>query len=358
MSVTWTTTEPANVVEWSANVTGTSRLFLSSGKYGCYINVVGAICRLDDNQICAKVGLQFDKYYTWANGNSCALAPKAAGEQGDSITVYYSQTGTVATYYAILPADYAEETIQVGNYLVNAADGVYVTLTVPASVAKQPKLWKKVGGVWTEVTLEMASKDMSAGLVDGSLTAYSNETVTSVRRQAFMYYTGIKTIDLPSATTIGQQAFAGSGVSSVNLPVAHSFGTSAFMSCGSLESIALPMISEIPTSCFATCSALKTVDVGYSEDTTTNMGIDTRAFYGCYSLTALIIRYPSVAPLANTNAFTNCYRILGTTNSTYNPDGAQDGYIYVPDDMVDTYKSVEVWSNFASQIKSISEYAG
>lgn len=163
MAVTWSTTEPTNVVEWSADVTGTSQLFLKNGKYGCYINVVGAICRLDDNQICVKVGLQFNKYSTWASGNSCVLAPKAAGEQGDSITVYYSQSGTVATYYAILPADYAEETIQVGNYLVSAANGVYVTLTVPKAVGAQCYInvngtWKQttayinVGGSWKEVT--------------------------------------------------------------------------------------------------------------------------------------------------------------------------------------------------------------
>ena len=33
---------------------------------------------------------------------------------------------------------------------------------------------------------------------------------------------------------------------------------------------------------------------------------------------------------ANTNAFDYCYHILGTTNSTYNPNGLKDGYIYVP----------------------------
>ena len=151
MSVTWTTTEPTNVVEWSADVTGEERLFLDSGKYGCYINVIGAICRLTDNRICVKVALNFQKYYTWAIGNACALAPYAAGEMDKDITVSYSQSGIVATYYAILPADYAEETIQVGNYLVNAADGVYVTLTVPKAVGAQ--CYVNVNGTWKEATV-------------------------------------------------------------------------------------------------------------------------------------------------------------------------------------------------------------
>ena len=31
------------------------------------------------------------------------------------------------------------------------------------------------------------------------------------------------------------------------------------------------------------------------------------------------------------------------------------GYVYVPDDMVDTYKSATNWSTYASQIKGMSE---
>jgi hypothetical protein len=151
MSVTWSTTEPTNVVEWSEDVSGSEQLFLKNGKYGCYINVIGAICRLTDNRICVKVALNFQKYYTWAIGNTCNLAPYAAGEKGTETTVYYSQSGIVATYYAILPADYSETSVKVGNYLVNAADGVYVTLTVPKAVGAQ--CYVNVNGSWKEATV-------------------------------------------------------------------------------------------------------------------------------------------------------------------------------------------------------------
>ena len=58
--------------------------------------------------------------------------------------------------------------------------------------------------------------------------------------------------------------------------------------------------------------------------------------------TKLIINKPYVFPI-------NSNDLKGTTieNGT--------GYVYVPDDMVDTYKSATNWSTYASQIKGMSE---
>lgn len=58
--------------------------------------------------------------------------------------------------------------------------------------------------------------------------------------------------------------------------------------------------------------------------------------------TKLIINKPYVFPL-NSNDLT------GTTIEK------ATGYVYVPDDMVDTYKSATNWSTYASQIKGMSE---
>ena len=38
-----------------------------------------------------------------------------------------------------------------------------------------------------------------------------------------------------------------------------------------------------------------------------------------------------------------------------NSNGDKDGYIYVPDDMVDTLKADSRWSTYATQIKPLSE---
>lgn len=58
--------------------------------------------------------------------------------------------------------------------------------------------------------------------------------------------------------------------------------------------------------------------------------------------TKLIINKPYVFPI-------NSNDLKGTTIEK------ATGYVYVPDDMVDTYKSATNWSTYASQIKGMSE---
>ena len=97
----------------------------------------------------------------------------------------------------------------------------------------------------------------------------------------------------------------------------------------------------------------------YINDKDSSFGtVGVGSFTGNSSLTALILYGDgqNVLPLYNTSYFNTCYHILGTYNATYNPDTLHDGYIYVPDALVNSYKSASNWSNFASQIKGLSEY--
>ena len=110
-------------------------------------------------------------------------------------------------------------------------------------------------------------------------------------------------------------------------------------------------VTSIGSYAFYSCSSLTSIDLPNATS------IGNNAFSDCYSLTKLIIRTTSqVCTLSNTNAFNNCYHILGTTNATYNPEGLKDGYIYVPDELVESYKTATNWSEYASQIKPLSEY--
>lgn len=97
----------------------------------------------------------------------------------------------------------------------------------------------------------------------------------------------------------------------------------------------------------------------YINDADSNFGtVGVGSFSGSSSLTALIIYGDgqNVLPLYNTNYFSTCYHILGTYNATYNPDTLHDGYIYVPDSLVNSYKAASNWGTYASQIKGLSEY--
>lgn len=77
-------------------------------------------------------------------------------------------------------------------------------------------------------------------------------------------------------------------------------------------------------------------------------------FKNCYSLKALIIR--DVNTILNSNSLSNCYHILGTQNSTYNPDGLTDGYVYVPRNMIETLSSATNWSTVATQFRALEDY--
>ena len=111
-------------------------------------------------------------------------------------------------------------------------------------------------------------------------------------------------------------------------------------------------VTTIGNYAFGICNALTTV----SFPAVTTIG--TYAFRDCFLLTSLMLQSTRVCTLSSINAFSGCYHILGTKSTTYNPTGAKDGYIYVPDDLVDSYKSATNWSTYASQIKPISEYTG
>lgn len=74
-----------------------------------------------------------------------------------------------------------------------------------------------------------------------------------------------------------------------------------------------------------------------------NKKISSSAFRNCSKLKKLIILSNTLCTLENVNAF----------NAT--PFESATGYIYVPDNLVNTYKLATNWNTFADQIKGISE---
>lgn len=176
--------------------------------------------------------------------------------------------------------------------------------------------------------------------------------VTTITRQMFYGCKLLASVNIPMATSIEDSGFAATALTSANFPMVKTIGNMAFQSCGSLATVNLPMVTEIGAQAFRSCNSLKTVQLPMVKSLT------RQTFYSCYTLTALVLSGTNVCALISTNVFTKCYHILGTTDSIYNPTGAKDGYIYVPDDLVDSYKSATNWTTYASQIKPLSEFAG
>ena len=92
---------------------------------------------------------------------------------------------------------------------------------------------------------------------------------------------------------------------------------------------------------FYHCDGLTELDLS-SFDTNT-VANNSNMFQYCTNLTKLIINRQDVFKMTSTNMFQSTPIASGT------------GYVYVPDNMVATYKSATNWSTYADQIKGMSE---
>ncbi len=90
--------------------------------------------------------------------------------------------------------------------------------------------------------------------------------------------------------------------------------------------------------------SLKKVDLWSVES------IASGAFCNDYALDTLIIRTPKVCVLPNVSMMTNNAYVFWRT-----PIEEGTGFIYVPDDLVDSYKTATNWWFVRDQIKPISE---
>ena len=142
-----------------------------------------------------------------------------------------------------------------------------------------------------------------------SLTEVSFPVVTSIGSGAFTQCSSLTSVSFPLVTSIGNYAFQSSALTSVSFPKVSSIGNQMFHNCKSLTSVSFPVVTSIRNYAFQDCSSLKTLYIGTESDT--------------------------VCTLSSTDAFTNC-----------NIDN-----IYVPESLVDSYKSATNWSRYADKIK-------
>ena len=163
-------------------------------------------------------------------------------------------------------------------------------------------------------------------------------TATQVSNYAFYADTLLTTVSLPAATSIGTYAFYGcSALTTVSLPAATSIGNYAFQNCPALTTADFPLVTSISTYAFQSCTSLTTADFPLVTS------ISAYAFRSCSALTSLTLSKNKVATLSGTNALLNTPIATGT------------GHIYVPDNLVDQYKTATNWNTYANQILPISQ---
>lgn len=259
-----------------------------------------------------------------------------------------------------------------------------------------------------EGTIETYDYSTSTGAIpeidrflQGEVTELYNDRVTSIIANRCETDKRLVKIDLPNATTIGNEAFKEcTNLASINLPLVNKIGTSAFATCTSLEEVDLPKAETIGASAFTGCSNLKKVNFplvttlssgaisgtkietislpnmttvttrGFTGSSSTALcylktiyipnatACQNNAFYRAMNVTAIIITQTEkvcTLPDAVPTTFKYAYHYLGEADSYNNPDGLKDGYIYVDKSMIEQYKIATNWSVLADQFKTLEE---
>ena len=183
--------------------------------------------------------------------------------------------------------------------------------------------------------------DMNAFL-EGVLTEIVSD-VESVRPYAFYNYATLERASFPNAKTVGGNAFTScKKLESISFPVLETVGdgSAVFSSCEKITEAVFPSVKTVSAYAFM-YSNLNRLDLHCATS------IGDRAFYGIGSgpnLETLIIRTNSVCSLTGQYAFTGTKIKAGT------------GYIYVPANLLSSYKAANNWSTFAAQFRAIEDY--
>lgn len=177
---------------------------------------------------------------------------------------------------------------------------------------------------------------VGAFLACQALTAIDLPNVTQVKRNAFEACARLSTINLPKVTELDGEVFLNAAIQQADFPLVTTIGERCFKTTSNLTSANLPLVTALPADAFRN-SAIRTADFA----AVTN--INRTAFTDCTSLETLIIRTPSVCVISDISVALRGSKIASGT-----------GYIYVPDNLVDSYKAATNWVALANQIKPIS----
>lgn len=111
-----------------------------------------------------------------------------------------------------------------------------------------------------------SSDDLTRSIINKTITAYSDNEITTVGAYAFNGCNKMKSVNLQNATYVGQYAFNGcSALTDVNLPNAKTVGGNAFQNCTSLTKLDLPKAKELNNYLVSGCSSLTELNIPNAE---------------------------------------------------------------------------------------------
>lgn len=208
-------------------------------------------------------------------------------------------------------------TLQETGGSFNAEFGEYIgggSSVTPLTVTENGTYDAGTNAAYNPVTVNVA--DGAVAIIEGTATSLPIE-LTKVNDYGCCYLEGLTEVLLPNVTELRGYAFA---------------------NCENLTRAEFPALTSAASlgRQFGACPSLEHVDLGSLNALRQNMFLNDTA------LESVVLRKDGVATFI-ANAF----------NGTSFTSGGV--FIYVPDDLVDTYKAATGWSTYASQIKGISE---
>ncbi len=142
-------------------------------------------------------------------------------------------------------------------------------------------------------------------------TLYLPNHITSVGEHAFSG-TSLKSYDVSTLTSIGDYAFSGSGLVALaldNTSENFTLGEGVFSDCKSLKTVSISYpFKSVYEGLFKGCSALQSVEFAQTAQPLT---IESEAFYGCSSLTDILI--PASVVTIESEAFYGCRALSSIT---------------------------------------------
>ena len=184
--------------------------------------------------------------------------------------------------------------------------------------------------------------DLESSFIEtGRIYELSSDRIVTVGKEFFRDDYNISVIDLPNLKSLASEYCIVSCISLkyINLPQITDIPFRSLTSLPKLEYINIPNVKTIGYNAFGSCHKLKKLELP------SIVSISTRGLEFFSNLHTLIMSNPNTICRASSSS------VLSNT-----PIAKGTGYIYVPDALVDQYKSATNWSVYANQIKPLSEY--
>lgn len=223
-------------------------------------------------------------------------------------------------------------------------------------------------------------------IVNGTITSYTNSTMSQIRNGLFMGCPSLTTANFPNCTQIGAYAFEScKKLTNISFPRCATIGNNAFMNCDALKELNLPQCTSMPMSAFTSCDSLQSINLPlcssmanyafnyckvltdvsipscktlmnsvfsncYSLSTLSLPAVTSIAqgvFNKCYNLKSLYLTGSSICALSNSNAFSS------TPIGGYSASAGTFGSIYIPASLLTSYQTATNWTYFSSRMVGV-----